>query len=238
MSIQSDINSTLGQFGIMASLNPALQEKVKTREEIRKLDKADDVWKKQQEIVLGELDEVAKSEAEAANTGVDLSILNPHQGSREQVADELRDLSEKRTQIAKQRFDIAPSNETYKRYSDAKGSFDYFNRGGAREPYTPPEQYSIRKAEEANDRAARAAQSKAQLREQRAPLTESERLQNFREELLRRGGDLYESGYFKNTPWPDTKQDIKDKGAGKMPYTPTNHATIREAMERSRHEQK
>ena len=202
MSIQSDINSALGQIGIMASLNPELQEAAKERGELRKLDKAEDVWKKQQEIVSGELDKVAKSEAEAIESGNNLSVVNPYQEERDKVTGELRDLAEKRTQTAKQRFDIAPSEETYKRYSDAKGSFDYFNREVGK-PYTPPEQYSIRKAEEAKDRAGRAALAKAELRQQRGEI--------YRREFLKRGGDLYESGYFKNTPWPDTKEDIEKR---------------------------
>ena len=88
-SIQGDINQALGTLGALATFSPQLKEHAENMAESRKLNKRQEILDKQ-----------------AASSGD--KPLQP------QIAD---DISEQMRDIAKRRFELKPTEETYKEYA-------------------------------------------------------------------------------------------------------------------------
>lgn len=138
MSIQQDINSALGQVGIIASLNPTLQQKAKNRAEDRaeleKIKKGEKVVNKQFAAArekyfdaMGVQTEAEKSEVEAQK-GKPKVLLSPEvyaEGLRQEVGN-VQNINAKREQLAQRKFDIAPSDESYKNLTDVQTASKYW----------------------------------------------------------------------------------------------------------------
>lgn len=133
MSIQQDINSALGQVGVLAALNPTLQQKAKDREELRKIKKQEKVLDKQFTSARegyfkerGLQEEWEKTEIKAAkDKGKKPKVLLAPELFEEpvgQAVGNVRDIAKKKERLAQEKFDIDPSDENYKRLTGAQNA--------------------------------------------------------------------------------------------------------------------
>lgn len=176
MSIQQDINSALGQVGILASLNPTLQQKAIEGAELRKIKKEEKGLGEQfdaaREDYFKEKDAQTKAEKSEikANNGKPKALLAPdvYAESLGQAAKNMQDLTAKREALAQKKFDIAPSVENYEQLTYAQTAKKYWEDQQAMvgKPITKEGQ----KALEAIQRAEQRRENKIKNQERRTKL--------------------------------------------------------------------
>lgn len=162
MSIQQDINSAIGQVGILAALNPTLQAKAKDREELGKIKKQEKVLEERDKY-LGE--EIKKESANISAIKESEKKMSPEElkfneeeihkmlsASEDKVnsyAYEIAEMQDKKDELTRMGYNISP-----KKY---------------KERYFEMRQREVQSeiAEEAQQRAEEIAQEKALLKEKR-----------------------------------------------------------------------
>lgn len=179
MSIQQDINSSLGQLGVLAALNPTLETRAKEGEEIRKINRDEKKTSKQFNIAREEYFDVRDDQKEAENSEIE---TNKAQGRKTKVllapgiyarrmgeqVDKMQKFSEKNLRLAQEKFDIVPSKKNYDNIGIAQQRVDYFKKQQANigKPVTPEGEV----AWEAIERAKRIQDNKNANRARRTKL--------------------------------------------------------------------
>ena len=131
MSIQQDINSALGQVGVLATLNPTVQARAKDREELKKIEKKEEALNKQFASARegyfkerGFQEEWEKAEIKAAkDKGKKPKVLLAPELYKESVGQavgNVRDIAKKKERLAQEKFDIDPSDENYRQLTRAQ----------------------------------------------------------------------------------------------------------------------
>ena len=179
MSIQQDINSALGQMGILASLNPTLQQKAIEGAEIRKVKREEKANVKRTEILKGE---VEKEKKNISDISEDLKNLSPEKfnspeeyitkekelNKRIAEADEktkshmleLDELKDRYDNIIRRGYDISPERfrESYFKLRQREAKAEIANKTN---------EVQTKLAEEAQQRAEQIAKDKAVAKEKR-----------------------------------------------------------------------
>lgn len=168
MSIQQDINSSLGQVGVLAALNPTLQAKAKEGEEIRKINRDEkktnkqfDIAKKDYLNVEGAQTEAEESEIKAARDkgkkypDVLLAPGTYAEDMGEEVG-KMQKFSEKNLRLAQEKFDIVPSKKNYNNLMNAQGRVNYFKEQQVNvgKPVTEEGQKALEAIQRADEKAA------------------------------------------------------------------------------------
>lgn len=237
MSIQSDINSALGQIGIMASLNPELQEAAKDRSELRKLNRESETLATREATVMDELDKLGiesradkarldelgsrmksggLTKEEAQELKAFEELYKTKQGKLDVLKAEHKGITQRQGEILTQQYQMSPEA-----YAD-----DYFKY-----KYGSPRDYDIEKARRARERASNMSRAKQELRGLREELlARGGDMYDWRGAIHRRGGDMYETRY---VPALRAVEEAKQQYVGKMPYTkPDAREAIEEAKRR------
>ena len=180
MSIQQDINSALGQVGVLAALNPTVQAKAKEREDIKKIEKQEKVLYKQFDATREKYFETKGAQAEGEESEIKAAkvqgkkhpkvLLTPETYKRGlgQEVGNMRNLAEKKLQLAQEKFDIAPSRESYKGLTGAQTAVDHWKEQQAN--VGKPVTYEGEVAWEAIERAKRIQDNKNASRARRDKL--------------------------------------------------------------------
>lgn len=237
MSIQSDINSALGQIGIMASLNPELQEAAKERGELRKLNRESEMLVEREATVMNELDKIGvesradKQRLDELGSRMKRGELTKEEEQELQSYEELNKTKQKKIDVLKaehkgitqrqgeiltQQYQMSPEA-----YADV-----YFNY-----KYGSPRDYDVDKAKQASERARNMVMAKQELRGLREELlARGGDMYDWRGAIHRRGGDMYETRYL---PALQAVEEAKQQYVSKMPYTkPDAREAIEEAKRR------
>jgi len=158
MSIQQDINSALGQVGILASINPSLQQKARDREEVNKIKKEDEVLDDRHKILT---EEISKTNKASLNTLRDMKNMPPEE--RKSKAKEFKEINKKALSLGKEIDEITEIKDELTR------------RGYSVSPYEFKDRYfdllkrdvNAELAVDANKRAEQTKREKAMLKEER-----------------------------------------------------------------------
>lgn len=129
MSIQQDINSSLGQLGVLVALNPTLQERAKEEEGVRKINrdekKVDKQFKAAKKDFFKKSKEQIKAEEANLKEGNSEALRSPKlYADRTRALENIRDLVVKNKKLAEEKFDIVPSKENYDNLTIAQESFE------------------------------------------------------------------------------------------------------------------
>lgn len=161
-SIQQDVNSALGQMGILAALSPELQAKAKEKEALGKIEKREGALKKQFDITKGDFIKEAAaqgmaelSEIRAANgKPKELRAPEEHAENYGRVLKRAQDMAAKGVQLAQEKFDIAPSDENYGQLKTAQMLSEFFAKEQAGKPITEEGKKALEAIQRAQGQAA------------------------------------------------------------------------------------
>lgn len=121
MSIQQEINSSLGQVGVLAALNPTLQAKAKEGEELRKIKRDEETLTKragylkeeikkdkEKSAVIGEALKKMTPEEVKFNGPEMLKSLNDLQANTKAYGSELEEITDKEKGLIRKGYNISP----------------------------------------------------------------------------------------------------------------------------------